>query len=75
MSSVTFKRITPHESRIYSAADHLGNVYRQDDILVPGRVVYVVHLHDDPRGPQPVRERHRIREVAQFFVDTHPLWS
>ena len=75
MGPVTFKRLTPQESRIYVDGDHVGDVYCQNDILVPDRVFYVVHLHEDPRGPQPVRDRRRIREVAQFFVDTYPLWS
>ena len=75
MSPVTFKRITPHESRIYSDGDHVGDVYRQDDILAPGRVYYVVHVHEDPRGPRRVLDRSRIRQTAQRLVDSHPLWS
>ena len=43
MGSVTFKRINPHESRIYDAdGDHVGDVYRHDDILAPGRFYYIV---------------------------------
>ncbi|GEM_PF-2290522 len=75
MSPVTFKRVAPHESRIYSDGDHVGDVYRQDDILAPGQVFYVLHLHEDPRGPRRVHERHRIRDLAQRLVDSHPLWS
>ncbi len=75
MGSVTFKRLTPRESRIYDAdGDHVGDVYRQDDILAPGRVYYVVHVHEDPRGPRRVHDRSRIRETAQRLVDSHPLW-
>ena len=75
MGSVTFKRITPRESRIHDGdGDHVGDVYRQDDILAPGQVFWVVHLHDDPRGPRRVHERHRIREVAQSLLDSHPLF-
>ena len=73
MGCVTFRRLTPHESRIYADGDHVGDVYRQDDILAPGHVFYVLHLFDDPRGPQRVHERSRIREVAQHLVDSHPL--
>ncbi len=75
MSPVTFKRVTPHESRIYSDGDHVGDVSRQDDILAPGRVYYVVHVHEDPRGPRRVHDRSRIRQTAQRLVDSHPLWS
>ena len=75
MGSLTFKRITPQESRIYDADDdHVGDVYRHDDILVPGQVFYVVHLFDDPRGPRRVHDRGRIRDVAQSLLDSHPLF-
>ncbi len=75
MGSVTFKRLTPQESRIYDAdGDHVGDVYRQDDILVPGQAFYVLHLFDDPRGPKRVHDRGRIRDVAQSLLDSHPLF-
>ena len=75
MGSVTFKRITPRESRIHDAdGDHVGDVYRQDDILAPGRVYYVVHLFEDPRGPKRVHDRGRIRETARRLLASHPLF-
>ena len=74
MDRVSFKRITPHESRIYADVDHVGNVYRLDDILAPGRVYYVVHLFEDPRGSRRVHERSRIRDVAQQLLDSHPFF-
>ena len=40
MSNITFRRITPHESRIYQYGDCVGDVYRQDDILNPGCLLY-----------------------------------
>jgi len=70
----TFKRLTPHESRIYADGEHVGNVHRQDDILAPGRVFYVVHLFEDPRGPRRVHDRRHIRDVAQRLVDSHPFY-
>ena len=74
MGCVTFKRLTPRESRIYADGDHVGNVYRLDDILAPGRVYYVVHLFEDPRGPRRVHDRRRIRDVAQQLLDSHPFF-
>ena len=75
MDSITFKRITPHESRIYdTVGDHVGDVYRQDDILSPGQAFYVLHLFDDPRGPRRVHDRGRIRETAQRLLASHPLF-
>ena len=75
MDSVTFKRVTPSDSRIYDAnGDHVGDVYRQDDILSPGRVYYVLHFHEDPRGPRRVHDRGRIRETARRLLASHPLF-
>ena len=75
MNSITFKRITPQESRIHDAdGDHVGDVYRQDDILSPGQAFYVLHLFEDPRGPRRVHDRGRIRDVAQSLLDSHPLF-
>ena len=76
MSHITFKRVTPHESRIYDHdGDCVGDVYRQRDILNPGAHYYVVHLFEDPRGFTRVHERSRIRAVAQRMLDTHHLWT
>ena len=75
MSDITFKQITPHESRIYQDGDYVGDVYRQDDILNPGAHCYVIHLDEDWRGPKRVHDRNRIREVAQHLVNSHPLYG
>ena len=76
MSSITFKRVAPDESRIYDAdGDYVGEVYAQDDILNPESRVYVVHLSEDPRGFVRVHERHSIREVAEQRLLSHPLFG
>ena len=75
MSGITFRRITPYESRIYQDDTVIGEVYREDDILNPGQALYIVHLSEDPRGWIRVHDRARIREVAEERVRTHPLWS
>ena len=73
MGSISLKRITLEVSRICDAdGDYVGDVFRQDDILAAGEHFYVVHLSEDPRGPHRVHQRHRIREVTQRLVDTHP---
>ena len=74
-TDLTFRRITPEESRIYQDGAIVGEVYRQEDILNPGAHYYVIHLSEDHRGPAKVYERGRIRSEAQRLVDTHPLWS
>ena len=72
-SRIAFKRISADEARVYQDGDHVGDVYRQGDILVSGAVFYVVHLSEDPRGPVRVHERHRVREVTRHLLETHPL--
>ena len=75
MTGITFKRITPHESRVYCDGDIVGEVYRQDDILNPGSHFYVAHLSEDWRGPQRIHKRSEIRDVVTRLVLTHPLWN
>ena len=72
-SDIRFRRVGENEARVYQAGDHVGDVYRHDDILNRGAVFYVVHLSEDPRGPVRVHERHRVREVARHLLHTHPL--
>ena len=75
MSGLSFRRIAPDESRVYRDGDHVGEVFRQQDVLSPGSHFYVVHLDEDPRGPCRVHDRNRIREVAERLVRSHPLWG
>ena len=75
MREITFKRITPEESRIFADGDHVGDVYRQDDVLREGAHYYVVHLDEDWRGPVRVHQRHRIREIVEERIRTHPMWA
>ena len=72
-SDIRFRRVGENEARVYQDGDYVGDVFRQDDILKPGEVFYVVHLSEDPRGPVRVHERHRVREVACHLLDTHPM--
>ena len=73
MDRVTFKRMNPHEARIYHDGEYVGDVYRQRDILNPAESYFVIHLSEDSRSPVRVNRRGRIREVAQHLVGTHPL--
>ena len=71
-SQITFGRVNADEARIYQDGEHVGDLYRQPDVLDPASHYYVIHMDEDPRGPVRVHERSRIREVAQRRVDTHP---
>ena len=72
-NDIGFRRVSEDEARVYQDGDHVGDVFRHDDILNRGEVFYVVHLSEDPRGPVRVHERHRVREVARHLLDTHPM--
>ena len=73
-STVAFTRVGPDEARIHDAdGDHVGDLFRQPDILKAGSFYFVIHLTEDPRGPVRVHDRSRIREVAQQRLDTNPL--
>ena len=75
MSGIAFRRIAPDEARIVLDGDHVGDIYRQEDVLSPGSHFYVVHLDEDPRGPRRVHDRSRIREETERLVLSHPLWG
>ena len=75
-STMTFTRVADNEARIHdSDGDHVGDLFRQPDILRPGSFYFVVHLTEDPRGPVRVHERWRVREVAEERIRSHPLGS
>ena len=75
MTDITFKRIAPHESRIYLDGDLIGEVHRHDDILNGGAPVWIIHLDEDWRGPQRVHDRRQVREVAHRLILTHPFYG
>ena len=73
MSHITFQRVRSDESRIHDAeGEYVGDVHAHDDILHPGRRVYLIVLDEDPRGWATVRNRSRIRAVAEQRLLTHP---
>ena len=71
---IAFRRIDEHEALIVADGETVGGLYRRTDIL-GGGTVHVVHLDEDWRGPVRVHERHRIREIAEERIRTHPLWT
>ena len=73
-TDLTFRSVTPEESRIYQDGAIVGEVYCQEDILNAGAHFYLIHLAEDHRGPVKVHDRARIRAEAQRLLDTHPLW-
>ena len=75
MSCITFKRITPEQSNIYDAdGSFVGEVFRQRDILNPGKHYYLLWLNEDPRGPHRIFDRARIPDEARVRLLTHPYY-
>ncbi len=64
MCQITFKRVTPEESRIFADGEYVGDVYRHDDILREGAHYYVVSLDEDWRGPVRARTARRPRSAS-----------
>ncbi len=75
MGQITFRRIGADEARIYQDGEHVGDLFRQRDILNTASSFFVIHLDEDPRGPVRVHQRDRIREVTRERLGSHPLWA
>ena len=67
-TDLTFRRITPEESRIYQDGAIVGEVYRQEDILHAGAHYYVIHLSEDHRGPVKVHDRARTDSDVRAYL-------
>ena len=71
MEPIRFKRIAPHEPRIYLNGELVSDVCPQADYLHPGAHYYTIHLDEDHHGPVRVHERSRIRDIAERLIRTH----
>ena len=65
----------PDEARILHDGESVGSLYRQRDILAPGKSFYVIHLDEDWRGPIRVHDRARVRDTILDRIETHPFWG
>ena len=72
MPHITFSRTGEDEARIYEDGQLVGELFRDEDYNRPGGILYTIHLVEDFRGPQRVRERSAIRETVAHLLDTLP---
>ena len=72
-TDLAFELAASDEVRIYRDGQHIGDIYKDEDILEPGRFHYLIWLTDDWRGWKRVTERGKLRETVERWVDTHPL--
>ena len=73
-TDLTFALSAPDEVRIYRDNEYIGDIYRDEDILEPGRFHFIVWLAEDWRGWKRVTERSQLRAIAERWVETHPFY-
>ena len=74
-TDLSFERAAPDEVRIYRDGEYIGDIYKDEDILAPGRHHYLIWLAEDWRGWKRVTERSQLRETVRRWVDSHPLYA
>ena len=74
-TDLSFERAAPDEVRIYRDGEYIGDIYKDEDILDPGRHHYLIWLSEDRRGWKRVSERGQLRETVRRWVDSHPLYA
>ena len=73
-TDLTFQRTAPDEVRIYRSGEYIGDIYKDEDVLQPGRFHYLIWLAEDWRGWKRVTERSQLRAETERWVDTHPFY-
>ena len=74
-TELTFARTAPDEVRVYRDGEYVGDIFKDEDILNPGRHHYLIWLSEDWRGWKRVSERGELRAVTEHWVATHPLYA
>ena len=72
-TDLAFELADDDEVRIYRDGQHIGDIFKHEDILNAGRFHYLIWLVEDWRGWKRVTERGRLRETVERWVETHPL--
>ena len=71
---LTFELTAPDEVRIHRSGEYIGDIYKDEDVLNPGRFHYLIWLAEDWRGWKRVTERSQLRAETERWVDTHPFY-
>ena len=72
-TALTFKLAAPDEVRVYRDGRYIGDIFKDEDILEPGRFHYLIWLADDFRGWKRVTDRGQLRAAVERWVDTLPF--
>ena len=73
-TDLTFQLTAPDEVRVYRSGEYIGDIYKDEDILNPGRFHYLIWLAEDWRGWKRVTERSQLRAATEQWVATHPFY-
>ena len=73
-TDLTFALSAPDEVRVYRGGEYIGDIYRDEDILNPGRFHFIIWLAEDWRGWKRVTERSQLRAATERWVHTHPFY-
>ena len=73
-TDLSFHLTAPDEVRIYRSGEYIGDIYKDEDVLQPGRFHYLIWLVEDWRGWKRVTERSRLRAETERWVDSHPFY-
>ena len=74
-TDLTFARTAPDEVRIYRDGAYIGDIFKDEDILNPGKFHYLIWLAEDWRGWKRVTERSQLRAATERWVETHPFYG
>ena len=66
---LTFARTAADEVRIYRDGEYIGDIYKDEDVLNPGRFHYLIWLAEDWRGCKRVTERRELRATVERWVE------
>ncbi len=72
-TDLTFRLAAPDEVLVYRDGEHIGDIFRHEDILEPGQYHYLIWLAEDYRGWKRVTDRGKLRETLERWVETHPF--
>ena len=73
-TDLSFQLTAPDEVRIYRSGEYIGDIYKDEDVLRPGRFHYLVWLVEDWRGWKRVTDRSQLRAVTEQWVESHPFY-
>ena len=72
IEDIRFRRTGDDECSILVHGEDVGTLSRRPDVASddPGRVYFVAHLWDDPRGPRHIDDRGAIRRtIATMLIE------